>query len=119
MTDTPKPIYVVVSGRVVQPDKLAPYAEASGPLAQAAGLEFLAHSKPVLLEGKWPYQDGMVAVEKFTSRDELEKFWNSKAYQQANQGNNQCSSMQHGYLLYTSARPPLALAGWAEKTPMV
>jgi uncharacterized protein (DUF1330 family) len=83
MTDTTKPIYLIVSGRVVQPEKLAPYAEASGPLAKAAGLEFLAHSKPVLLEGKWPYKDGMVAVEKFTSREELEKFWHSDAYKQA------------------------------------
>jgi uncharacterized protein (DUF1330 family) len=83
MPDTPKPIYVVVSGRVTQPDKLAAYAEASGPLAQAAGLEFLAHSKPVLLEGKWPYAEGMVAVEKFTSKVELQKFWQSEAYQQA------------------------------------
>ena len=83
MPDTPKPVYVVVSGRVIQPDKLAPYAEASGPLAQAAGLEFLAHSKPILLEGKWPYEEGMVAVEKFTSKEELEKFWQSEAYHEA------------------------------------
>ena len=83
MTDTPKPVYVVVSGRILQPEKLAPYAEASAPLAQAAGLEFLANSKPVLLEGKWPYQEGMVAVEKFSSKEELDKFWNSEAYKEA------------------------------------
>ena len=78
-----KPIYVVVSGRILHPDKLAPYVEASRPLAEAAGLEFLADSKPVLLEGKWPYEEGNVAVEKFSSKEELEKFWNSDAYKEA------------------------------------
>ena len=83
MADNEKPIYLVVSGRVLQPEKIAPYAEASGPLAQAAGLEFLGHSKPVLLEGKWPYDDGMVAIEKFDSKEALEKFWHSDAYKEA------------------------------------
>jgi uncharacterized protein (DUF1330 family) len=83
MTESSKPIYVVVSGRILQPEKVAAYAEKSGPLAQAAGLEFLANSKPVLLEGKWPYEEGMVAVEKFTSKEELEKFWHSDAYREA------------------------------------
>ncbi|MFT4520305.1 MAG: hypothetical protein ACI9JM_002707 [Halioglobus sp.] len=83
MKEAPKPIYVVVSGRVLQPKKLAPYAAASGPLAEAAGLEFLANSKPVLLEGKWPHEEGTVAVEKFSSKEELEKFWNSDAYREA------------------------------------
>ena len=52
MADSPIPIYVFVSGRIIDPDKLAPYQQASGPLAEAAGMEILAHSKPILLEGK-------------------------------------------------------------------
>ncbi|ARN73673.1 DUF1330 domain-containing protein [Oceanicoccus sagamiensis] len=83
MSDTAKPIYVVVSGRILQPEKIAPYAEASGPLAQAAGLEFLGHSKPILLEGEWPYTDGMVTIERFSSKAALENFWHSDAYQEA------------------------------------
>ncbi len=83
MSDSETPIYVVVSGRVLQPEKIAPYAEVSGPLAQAAGLEFLGHSKPILLEGKWPYDEGMVTIEKFSSKQALEEFWYSDAYQEA------------------------------------
>ena len=37
-----KPVYVVVSAEIHEPDQLGPYAEAARPLALAAGLEVLA-----------------------------------------------------------------------------
>jgi len=59
-----------------------PYRAAAGPLATAAGLSMTASSQePEVLEGSWPY--GNVAIERFTSMEELRSFWYSEEYQQA------------------------------------
>ena len=53
----PKPAYLVVSSRPIQPDKMGPYRAAAVPLARAAGMEMLASGDPAahVLEGKWPH----------------------------------------------------------------
>jgi len=80
----PKPAYLVVSSKPIAPEKMGPYNAAAGPLARAAGLELLARGNPRLhvLEGEWTVE-GNLAIEKFRSMDDLLKFWNSPAYQEA------------------------------------
>jgi uncharacterized protein (DUF1330 family) len=80
----PRPAYMVVSSRPIAPEKMGPYRTAAGPLARAAGMEMLATGDPKLhvLEGAWPL-DGNLSIEKYRSMDDLLKFWNSPAYQQA------------------------------------
>lgn len=86
-SDAAPPAYVLVAGRVLDPDGLEAYGEAAGPLAQAAGIEILARQQDVqalhVLEGKWPYGDGFLTVERFRSMEALLKFWNSPGYQEA------------------------------------
>ena len=79
------PVYVVVSGKVLNPDGLEAYGEAAGPAAAAAGIEVLARREAgevVVVEGDWPF-DGFVAVERFRSMDDFLAFWNSPEYQAA------------------------------------
>ena len=81
------PAYLLAVGkRLKPPEALAAYRKAAGPLALAAGYQQLATqpSKATVqvLEGQWPYE-GFVTLEKFTSMPELQKFWNSAAYQEA------------------------------------
>ena len=79
------PAYMVVSSKVLNPDAIAKYRQAAGPLAQAAGLEVLARStreQMVTLEGQWPLEDG-ITIERFRSMKDLKDFWYSDAYQQA------------------------------------
>ncbi len=78
-----KPVYQIVSNTVVDPEQMAKYAAKSGPLARAAGLEILAISKPVLLEGEWPHKGENLIVLKYRSMDEMMAFWNSPEYQAA------------------------------------
>lgn len=60
----------------------APYQQAAGPLATAAGLSMVATSQaPEVLEGNWPY--GNVAIERFDSMQALREFWFSEGYQEA------------------------------------
>ena len=81
-----KPVYVVVSAQVQDPDGLAAYAEAARPVAQQAGLEVLGRIESVpdelVFEGSWPHPGGLT-VERFESMEAFEAFWNSEAYQRA------------------------------------
>jgi len=80
----PRPAYLVVSSRPIQPEKMGPYRAAAGPLARAAGLEILASGDPAahVLEGTWPHAGGLT-VERYRSMEDLLKFWNSSGYQEA------------------------------------
>ena len=61
----PRPAYLVVSSRPIQPDKMGPYRAAAVPLARAAGMEMLASGDPAthVLEGKWPHA-GALSIER-------------------------------------------------------
>ena len=86
-SDAAPPAYVLVAGRIIDPTGLEAYGEAAGPLAQAAGIEILARQQAPgtlhVLEGKWPYADSFLTVERFRSMQELLDFWNSAGYQKA------------------------------------
>ena len=80
-----EPVYVIVSGQVIDATGLDAYGEAAGPAAQAAGIEVLARREVAeveVVEGNWPF-DGFVAVERFRSMDDFLAFWNSPEYQAA------------------------------------
>ena len=82
-----KAAYLIVSSRVIDPEPLAAYGEAAGPGAQQAGVEILARADVgdglEILEGAWPYDDGGVTIERFTSMRALLDFWHSDEYQAA------------------------------------
>ena len=82
-----KAAYLIVGSKVVDPEPLAAYGEAAGPGAQAAGVEILAQADVgdglEVLEGAWPYDDGGVTIERFTSMQALLDFWHSDEYQAA------------------------------------
>jgi uncharacterized protein (DUF1330 family) len=81
-----KAAFMVCSVKVVEPDKMGPYMEASVPLFAAAGIEVIAlgatGSSVELLEGDWPF-DGALQLYKCPSMDALLAFWNSPEYQEA------------------------------------
>ena len=77
-----KPAFMVVSGTIREPDKIGPYADAAGPLVEAAGMEVLVRSTPIVLEGSCSNK-GFFAVETFPSMDKLMNFWYSDEYQSA------------------------------------
>lgn len=72
----PKPAYLVASWNPIHPDQLKPFVDAAVPLAKKAGFEPLADSAPQVLEGVWPYK-GVLIVQKYTSMQVLQEFWNS------------------------------------------
>ena len=79
------PAYIVVSSKLIKPDAIGPYLAAAGPLAQAAGIEILGRSSDselLVLEGEWPYEEG-ITIERFRSMKALKEFWYSEAYQEA------------------------------------
>jgi uncharacterized protein (DUF1330 family) len=80
-----KPAFLIVSAdrnAGVSNADYAPYQQAAGPLARAAGLSMVATSQaPEVLEGEWPY--GNVALEQFASMEALREFWYSEGYQEA------------------------------------
>jgi uncharacterized protein (DUF1330 family) len=81
-----KPTFMIASVNVVEPDKIGPYIEVSGPLFAAAGIELIAlgvtGSSVELLEGDWPH-NGALQLYKCPSMDALLEFWNSLEYQDA------------------------------------
>jgi uncharacterized protein (DUF1330 family) len=81
-----KAAYLVASTKVLKPEQMTAYGQAAGPLAKQAGLQVLgrgqAGSTIKVLEGRWPYEGGLV-VEKFRSMSALTEFWNSPGYQKA------------------------------------
>ena len=83
--EAPEPVYLIVSGQVIDAEGLDAYAEAAGPGAQAAGIEVLARADVAdlqVVEGAWPHE-GFVAVERFRSMEDFLSFWNSPEYQAA------------------------------------
>jgi len=83
--ESPRPAFLIVSAdrnTGVSNEDYAPYQQAAGPLARAAGLSMVATSQtPEVLEGTWPY--GNVALEQFASMEALKEFWFSDDYQAA------------------------------------
>ena len=77
-----KPAYMVVSGIVHDEEKAKVYQDAAIPLAKEAGLDVLASSTPLLLEGEWN-NSGVVVIEKFTSMEALRNYWDSDEFQEA------------------------------------
>ena len=77
-----KPVYMIINGRLHVKEKLKAYHKVAVPHAEKAGLKPLDYSKPLVLQGEWPYEGGVV-VEEFRSMDALKKYWYSKEYQEA------------------------------------
>jgi uncharacterized protein (DUF1330 family) len=81
-----KAAYLIASTKVLKPDQMGAYGKAAGPLARQAGLQVLARGQAgstiQVLEGKWPFEGGLV-VERFRSMKALLDFWHSPGYQQA------------------------------------
>ena len=80
-----RPAYMITSGNVVDPDRMAIYLENTIPSFIEAGAEEVAfgHEKAnniMLLEGKWEFP-GLVMILKFPSMDVVRKFWDSPGYQ--------------------------------------
>jgi uncharacterized protein (DUF1330 family) len=82
-----KAAYLIASTKVLKPEQVAEYGKAAGPLAKQAGLQVLARGEAgstiKVLEGRWPFESGGVAVERFRSMHDLLEFWNSPGYQSA------------------------------------
>ena len=82
-----KAAYLIVSSKVIDPEPLVAYGEAAGPGASKAGVEILARADVgeglEVLEGAWPYDDGGVTIERFSSMQALLDFWHSDEYQAA------------------------------------
>ncbi len=65
------------------PNALAAYGRAAGPLAAAAGMSYLARGPAVhVLEGEWPFE-GSFMIEQYTSLQSILDFWYSPGYQEA------------------------------------
>lgn len=77
-----KPVYMIINARILDKEKLEEYRKVAVPLAMKAGVYPLAYSEPLVLQGNWPYQGGVV-VERFRSLDSLKKYWYSNEYQAA------------------------------------
>ena len=80
-----KAAYMITSGVVTDPDKMAKYLEMSAPLFEKAGAEELAFGHEnndtiAHLEGTWDLP-GLVMILKFPSMEELKRFWYSPEYQ--------------------------------------
>ena len=84
--ESAKPAYLVVAAERspgVTGQDYAPYQQAAGPLAAAAGLNMIAPAQQaVVFEGSYPY-GGTVAIERFSSMQALRDFWYSDGYQSA------------------------------------
>lgn len=82
-----KAAYMITSGVVTAPEKMAKYLEMSAPLFANAGAEELAFGHndakniPVL-EGTWDVP-GLVMIVKFPSMKILKDFWETPEYQEA------------------------------------
>ena len=79
------PAYMIVSSKLLKPEAIQAYRDAAGPLARAAGLEYVARASAeqmLVLEGEWPNKDG-VTIERFRSMKDLKDFWYSDGYQKA------------------------------------
>lgn len=76
-------VYMLVMGRVTDPEKMARYQQAlteTGLYAANDG-HYVAFGKPVdIFEGQWPDNQAMV-IAKFPSLEKARSFWLSDTYQ--------------------------------------
>lgn len=77
-----KAAYMIVSGVCHDEEKAKIYSDAAVPLAKQAGMEVVASSAPVLLEGEWSHP-GVVLIEKFDSMKKLKDYWHSEEFKAA------------------------------------
>lgn len=80
-----KKAYMITSGTIIDPTRMAEYLENAVPLFKKAGAIELAFGMDKLkniavLEGTWDYP-GLVMTYEFPSMDAIHKFWNSPEYQ--------------------------------------
>ncbi|MDC1512724.1 DUF1330 domain-containing protein [Porticoccaceae bacterium] len=74
------PVYLIVSSKVHDDEKLKLYQKEAIPLAEKAGMEVLSVTEsPEVLEGEWPHK-GILVIEKFDSMEDLKAYRNSDAY---------------------------------------
>lgn len=80
--DTAQPAYMIVSSERNPGADYGPYSRAAGPLAQEAGMAYLAPAQePLVLEGEWPFKN--ITLEIYPSMQAITDFWYSDAYQEA------------------------------------
>ena len=77
-----KGVYMIINLQMLDPEKHKVYQKAAIPLAEKAGLKFLAAAEPEVLAGNWPFQ-GAVVIEKFQSMSAVKQYWFSDEYQEA------------------------------------
>jgi uncharacterized protein (DUF1330 family) len=84
-TESLRPAYMITSGNIVDPERMAIYLENSIPLFIEAGAEEVAfgHEKAnniLLLEGEWSFP-GLVMAFRFPSMDAIRELWDNPEYQ--------------------------------------
>jgi uncharacterized protein (DUF1330 family) len=75
-------VYMIINLRPLDPVKQKAYQDTAIPLAEKAGMKYLAAAEPVVLGGEWPYE-GLVVIEKFRSLKAVQEYWHSEEYQKA------------------------------------
>ena len=75
------PCYLVALGNVANPDALAAYGKAVGPVLEQYGARRLARADATRLEGEGSGSMNQAVLLEFDDRAALERFWNSDAYQ--------------------------------------
>lgn len=81
-----KAAYMISSGNIADPTRMAEYLERAVPLFKKAGAVEVAFGidkakNIVVLEGIWDLP-GLVMIFKFPSLDAIHKFWDSPEYQE-------------------------------------
>jgi uncharacterized protein (DUF1330 family) len=84
-TNRAKAAYMITSGNITDPSRMAEYLEKALPLFKKAGAAEVAfgheNAKNIaLLEGAWDFP-GLVMIFKFPSMDAVHEFWDSPDYQ--------------------------------------
>jgi uncharacterized protein (DUF1330 family) len=84
-TEKTKAAYMITSGNITDPTKMAEYLEHAKPLFLKAGAEEVAFGidraeNIDLLEGAWDFP-GLVMIFKFPSMAAVREFWDSPEYQ--------------------------------------
>lgn len=80
--DSDPEVYMIINLRPLNKEKQKAYQNVAIPLAEKAGMEFLAAKEPVVLGGEWPYE-GLLVIERFRSLSAVREYWDSEEYQAA------------------------------------
>lgn len=80
-SDEPE-VYMIINLQPLDEKKMKEYQSVAIPLAEKAGMEFLAANEPVVLGGQWPYK-GSLVIERFRSLRAVQEYWDSAEYQEA------------------------------------